>query len=219
MIAILLSRNACFGGFSLLFTAKIPLIIILQFFPSFVIHCFRVSSSLSVQRVGQKKLPPDNAIANTNKKSQLMYTTGPVCCSPLEQPDIPEQSNNKGKEQKPHLPSHTRALCHTQHTIHRPLEFIARIRELIIHLFRQCSRIADLVADAQSKLFFTTISAICLPSHILSLDQGVKTHILQHANLLAHLRHLLIILRLQFTEHGIAISTAFIGCCRAETSS
>ena len=74
----------------------------------------------------------------------------------LEQPDIPEQSSDKGEEEEPHLPAHTRALCHTQHTVHRTLEFIARIRELIIHLFRQCSRIADFVADAQSKLFHTS---------------------------------------------------------------
>jgi hypothetical protein len=76
-----------------------------------------------------------------------------------EQPNIPEQSNDKGKEDEPHLPTHTRTLRHTQHTIHRTLELITRIRELIIHLLRQRSRIADFVADAQGKLYHTTKSA------------------------------------------------------------
>jgi hypothetical protein len=75
----------------------------------------------------------------------------------LEQPDIPEQSNDKGKEDEPHLPTHTRTLCHTQHTVHSTLELITRIRELIIHLLRQRSRIADFVANAQSKLYRTTL--------------------------------------------------------------
>jgi hypothetical protein len=76
-----------------------------------------------------------------------------VCMPALEQPDIPEQSTDKGKEEQPHLPTHTRTLRHTQHTIHRTLKLITRIGELIIHLFRQCSRIADFVANAQGKLY------------------------------------------------------------------
>lgn len=137
----------------------------------------------------------------------------------LEQPNIPEQSNNKRKEEQPHLPSHTRTLCHPQHTVHSALEFIARIRELIIHLFRQRSRIPDFVADAQGKLFFTTSSALLvspITSSLCRRKKGWKTHILQHANLLTHLRHLLIILRFQLAEHRIAIGTAFVWRCCAE---
>jgi hypothetical protein len=88
-----------------------------------------------------------------------------------EQPDIPEQSNDKRKEDQPHLPSHTSLLCHAQHTIHSTLELITRIRELIIHLFRQRSRVANLVANAQSKLFGHTGSA--LPFSFISSCKGV----------------------------------------------
>ena len=80
----------------------------------------------------------------------------------LEQPDVPEQSNDKGKEDEPHLPTHTGTLRHTQHTVHGALELITRIRELIIHLFRQRSRIADFIANTQSKLFSTTVSIFAL---------------------------------------------------------
>lgn len=95
-----------------------------------------------------------NAFAKTTRPKSCLQKTSCLLSSLgcLEQPDVPEQEDDKGKEGKPHLPAYTGALCHTQHTVHGSLELVTRIRELIIHLFRQGSRVADFVANAQGEL-------------------------------------------------------------------
>jgi hypothetical protein len=187
--------NNCLHFLFTHYSEDTPIIIILQFVPS--LHNplpSYPSSSFSVQRA-EETLPPDNAVAKNRQDTQFVYIDKTRMLLTSEQPDIPEQSNDKRKEDQ-------------------PLELITRIRELIIHLFRQRSRIADFIANAQSKLFPSQVSTAVL-LHIFM--QRRSTHILQHANFLTHLRYLLIILRFQFAEYCIAVRTAFIGCCCAET--
>ena len=112
----------------------------------------------------QNAFAKQNPIVSTSAAFIAFWAGGRLNC--LEQPDIPEQGGDKGKEDEPHLPSNTRTLCHAQHTVHSPLELITRIRELVIHLFRQSCRVADFVADAEGELCEHIVS-LCpfLPHH------------------------------------------------------
>jgi hypothetical protein len=63
------------------------------------------------------------------------------------QPDIPKQDNQTEKEPNPNLPANASFLRHAKHPVHRASQAIPRALELIVHLFRQSSRISDLAAD------------------------------------------------------------------------
>jgi hypothetical protein len=75
---------------------------------------------------------------------------------PLSQPNPPKQQYDRCKEAQPRLPPDARLLRHPQHAIHRTLQFIPRVLKLIVHLFREGRRIANLVPDQVCQLSVQT---------------------------------------------------------------
>lgn len=120
------------------------------------------------------------------------------------QANIPEEQDDRGKEPKPDLPANPRPLSHAQHAVHGALEPGTGIFEGVVHLFRQGSRVSDLVSDRGSELRLTLAVACWKRPHGLS-------YLFQHLHLGRHALDLLIILALQLVQKSIAVLALGIG--------
>lgn len=70
----------------------------------------------------------------------------------LLHPHPPEQQHHGGEKRNPCFPPNTRLLCHPKHPVHRALDFVPAVLELVIHFLRQGGTVADLVADEVCQL-------------------------------------------------------------------
>lgn len=83
--------------------------------------------------------------------SQTLY---PHANAPsLTQPHPPKQQHQRREKRNPRFPSDPGLLCHPQHPVHRAADLVPGVLELVVHLFGQGGRVADLIADEVRQLW------------------------------------------------------------------
>ena len=71
------------------------------------------------------------------------------------QPNVEEYQKDRQEEEQPHTPADSRALRHTEHTVHVAADTNASIIKGVIQRLGQAGAIADFITDGDGQLTLT----------------------------------------------------------------